>query len=50
MQQGTPDLILTSIKSFRIIIPLLVGGKNDQGPLYTAKAMLALSCMMQSQL
>lgn len=49
-QQGIPDLIMTSIKSFFIILPLVVIGIIGQGPLFAAVATLKLSRMIQSQL
>ena len=49
-QQGMLALIMTIIKSFRIILPLIVIGSSVQGPPYAAVATLTLSRMMQSQL
>lgn len=49
-QQGMLDLMMTRIKSFRIILPLVVIDNNGQGPPYAAVAIFTLFRMIQSQL
>lgn len=49
-QHGDLDLMITNIRSLRNNFPYLSMGKYDHKLLYTALAMLILSCIKQSQL